>query len=418
MSVSDHSDDEIDINTSETSSGFQSVKDDFVKSDVAGSSVVSGQGDSEMTTSSYEMIKSNFDPESDGSTDGSVSTSELPDLVPIDQKDEPIDDPVDEIVDDTDAAWVDMLGSGRIHKKILIKGSGEKVERGTLVKLRIKVPLNPLSLSFGSSECESTVHSEYDVLLGDGLDAPAAIELAAYEINVGGEVAIRSHKDLRGDLPDAFSVELLAILKQNLLQLADKSKEEGNKWWKGSEYKKAILFYQRGIRLIQQHHTESEESELSRDLWMKIMKNIGRCHFKLKENGKSLEKFNEILAADSKNLSVLDLKGDVLLRNKNYSELHKLCDQALKLKSDITDVMREKMTKRIETCLKEKAKQDEKHKAMCARMFKPLSNTPPKPDEPDEVEKVEETNFSRNVVLGAVIAAALAVGLWQAKKYL
>ena len=40
--------------------------------------------------------------------------------------------------------------------------------------------------------------------------------------------------------------------------------------------------------------------------------------------------------------------------------------------------MREKMTKRIETCLKEKAKQDEKHKAMCARMFKPLSNTPPK----------------------------------------
>ena len=112
-------------------------------------------------------------------------------------------------MDDTDAAWVDMLGSGRIHKKILIKGSGEKVERGTLVKLRIKVPLNPLSLSFGSAECESTVHSEYDVLLGDGLDAPAAIELAAYEINVGGEVAIRSHKDLRGDLPDAFSVELL-----------------------------------------------------------------------------------------------------------------------------------------------------------------------------------------------------------------
>ena len=100
MSVSDHSDDEIDINTSETSSGFQSVKDDFVKSDVAGSSVVSGQGDSEMTTSSYEMIKSNFDPESDGSTDGSVSTSELPDLVPIDQKDEPIDDPVDEIGND------------------------------------------------------------------------------------------------------------------------------------------------------------------------------------------------------------------------------------------------------------------------------------------------------------------------------
>jgi len=47
---------------------------------------------------------------------------------------------------------------------------------------------------------------------------------------------------------------------------------------------------------------------VAKDLWIKIMKNIGRCHFKLGENGKSLEKFNEILSADPKNMSVLDLK--------------------------------------------------------------------------------------------------------------
>ena len=46
-------------------------------------------------------------------------------------------------------------------------------------------------------------------MLGDGLDAPAAVELAAYEVSVGGAVAIRAHPDLRGDLPEAFSVELI-----------------------------------------------------------------------------------------------------------------------------------------------------------------------------------------------------------------
>ena len=53
---------------------------------------------------------------------------------------------------------------------------------------------------------------------------------------------------------------------------------------------------------------ENTESDTSRDLWVKIMKNMGRCHFKLQEFGKSIEKFNEILSSEPKNLSVLDLK--------------------------------------------------------------------------------------------------------------
>ena len=100
------------------------------------------------------------------------------------------------------------MGSGRIHKKIISKGSGEKAERGKLVRLKIFEPENSMSLDFGTAECKSRLHSEVDVLLGDGLDAPPAVELAAYEICVGGSVAIRAHADLRGELPEAFSIEL------------------------------------------------------------------------------------------------------------------------------------------------------------------------------------------------------------------
>lgn len=129
-------------------------------------------------------------------------------------------------VDDSDPNWVDLLGSGRIHKKIISKGSGEKAERGKLVRLKIFEPENSMSLDFGTAECKSRLHSEVDVLLGDGLDAPPAVELAAYEICVGGSVAIRAHADLRGELPEAFSIELTGKIEYSLTsRLSDKTQE-------------------------------------------------------------------------------------------------------------------------------------------------------------------------------------------------
>lgn len=414
MSCSDHSDDEIESSGIDLAQNFD-LK--MVEDPATDRSHVTGSGDSSepeviMTGSSYEVI------DSDEASDSSVNSAELPDLVPIEEKEnkKAVEDPQDEIVDECDLAWVDMLGSGRIHKKIVKKGNGEKAERGKFVKIKIQIPKAALSLDFGTEKCEFENHSEIEVLLGDGLDCPTAVELAVYEINVGGTVHIRSHSDLRGDLPESFAITLLEILDPNLLQLGDKSKEEGNKFWKKGEFKKAIIFYQRGIRLIQQHRSENEDSEVSKDLWIKIMKNIGRCHFKLGENSKSLEKFNEILSADSKNIPVLDLKGDVLLKNKNYAELSKLCEICLKM-ADLTDSLKEKMLKRIEICKKEKTRQNEKHKLMCERMFNSGNKEKEKTPSPS-VPVEEESNFSRNVLIGAFVFGALAVGVWQAKKYI
>ena len=59
---------------------------------------------------------------------------------------------------------------------------------------------------------------------------------------------------------------------------------------------------------LRRYFSENNETDESRDLWVKIMKNMGRCYFKLQEFGKSIEKFNEILSSEPNNLSVLDLK--------------------------------------------------------------------------------------------------------------
>jgi len=410
--ASDHSDDEIVLDSAPHQIGLESND---------GSARIDDSGDSGMMTSAFEIIKSNLDEnDSSGSTDESVSTSELPDLVPIERKAEcpEVDDPDDEIVEEVDAGWVDLLGSGRLHKRIIAKGSGAKAERGMLVKLRVNVPVEPFSLSFGTADCASNVHSEMTVLLGDGLDAPPAVELAVYEINEGGHVAIRSHKDLTAFLPEAFSIELIEIQKKDLLKLADSSKTEGNKLWMANMFERALQFYQRGIRLIDEHQAGNQTCDQSRDLWIKIMKNIGRCHFKMKQNVKSIEKFNEILAMDPNNLAVLDLKGDVLVKERKFAELSKLCEKALCLR-EISGPMKEKMTKRVEMCKKEKLKQDEKHKAMCSRMFSlDEKKVEPKTKSTVQSAKPSESNFARNAALGALVAVALGIGAWQLKKHL
>jgi len=118
-------------------------------------------------------------------------------------------------------------------------------------------------------------------------------------------------------------------------------------------------------------------------------------------------------------LSVLDLKGDVLVKERKFAELLKLCEKALCL-SGISGPMKEKMTKRVEMCKKEKLKQDEKHKAMCSRMFS-LDEKKVEPKTKSTVQntiKPPESNFARNAAMGALIAIALGIGAWQLKKHL
>ena len=47
--------------------------------------------------------------------------------------------------------------------------------------------------------------------MSDHIDpAPGAVELSLHGMGVGGEVAVRAHKDLRGDLPDEFQIRVLS----------------------------------------------------------------------------------------------------------------------------------------------------------------------------------------------------------------
>ena len=92
--------------------------------------------------------------------------------------------------------------------------------------------------------------------MGDQIDpVPGAIKLALHGLAAGGEIAIRSHKDLRGDLPDEFQVKVLEIMDTDNLKQAEESKNLGNKCYKSADYEKAVRYYERGIGYINEYQS-------------------------------------------------------------------------------------------------------------------------------------------------------------------
>ena len=111
--------------------------------------------------------------------------------------------------------------------------------------------------------------------MGDQIDpVPGAIELALHGLAAGGEIAIRSHKDLRGDLPDEFQVKVLEIMDTDNLKQAEESKNLGNKCYKSADYEKAVRYYERGIGYINEYQSGNEKSPLQLQASQTILENM------------------------------------------------------------------------------------------------------------------------------------------------
>ena len=105
--------------------------------------------------------------------------------------------------------------------------------------------------------------------MADHVDpAPGAVELSLHGMGVGGEVAVRAHKDLCAHLPGEFQIKVLGELifkfsihllwnsevEKDELKQAQDSKEKGNALFKEGNYEKASKYYERGISYLNEYH--------------------------------------------------------------------------------------------------------------------------------------------------------------------
>jgi len=325
--------------------------------------------------------------------------------------------------------WRDVLGSGRLYTKIMVEGSDEKVANGDLVELEISVPVVAHHLRFGSSvdsDCELKFLEKQKVLLGNGFAIPA-IELACYEAKIGGSIAVKSHDDLRKNLPMEFVIKIVEKLEKNHLKLANESKTFGNEAWKKNDVEIALKHYQNGLRLIQEFISKNEQTEETKELFEKLMKNAGRSFYKKGENQRAIACFREVLAIYPNNLSVLSLIAEVEMREKNYEEVLKVIKKVQIVEKETGDSKTsDSLKKHHERCLKELKKQDEKQKQMYSKMFAAASGEPAikktrtkdplqatVPKESTKIDEKEEES-STGVIIGATICAIAAIGvaLW------
>ena len=135
--------------------------------------------------SNIVAVSEGFDSGDSESTDDTVNTSELPELIEIENPDEAKpkeklepEQTTDEtpalpgmtvlsyLVENTQeySEWEDILGTGRLHIKRISPGSGEQINRTSSIKIQISTPSVPFDIKFGSSECELKVHSTLEVI--------------------------------------------------------------------------------------------------------------------------------------------------------------------------------------------------------------------------------------------------------------
>jgi len=398
--------------------------------------------DSKMTQSEFTVIESDevnqaADQSSSASSDDTVDTDELPDLVQIEAKAEeekPIEkeekeEEVESVAEEPVSPWDDVLGTGRLHIRKLAQGDLDaKCERGALVNVEVLTPTAPFSIHFGTDQAELVPHSRLELTMSDHVEpAPGAVELALHGMGRGGEVAVRAHADLRGDdLPDEFHIRVISVERDELKQ-ASLSKDKGNALYKNADFAKAAKYYERGVSYLNEYYTENEINDESKDVWIKLNKNLGRCYFKLGQNAKSLEKFDEILVVDETSQDVLLLKVEVLTKENRLDELMETCTTVLALKPAAT--IATKMTNRIEKIKQVKKAQEEKYRRMCQKMTgtyeQPIkeavvlpatSANQPEPKQTDQSPPSPDSSFTQLMVVGAIIAAGAAVAFFVLSK--
>lgn len=267
------------------------------------------------------------------------------------------------------------------------------------------------------------------VLLGNGFAIPA-IELACYEAKVGGSIAVKSHDDLRKSLPMEFVIKIVEKLEKNHLKLANESKNLGNEFWKKNDVEIALKHYQNGLRMIQEFISKNDQTEETKELFEKLMKNAGRSFYKKGENQRAIACFREVLAIYPNNLSVLSLIAEVEMREKNYEEVLKVIKKVQNIEKETGDSKTsDSLKKHQERCFKELKKQEEKQKQMYSKMFAaaagepaikktrtkdPVQATVPKEATKSDGNGDKEEESSTGVIIGASICAIAAIGvaLW------
>jgi len=295
--------------------------------------------------------------------------------------------------EEAEPEWEDILGSGTLMKKTVIKGEeGERPVVGQVVSIMTEGKLE--------DGLQVDLHEKLEFTIGDH-DVIQALEIITRLLHVGEVVEVKTDPKFAygklGRAPDIppnsqihYVIALLEIKppleyeKMPPLKRLDHGlakKERGNVLFKREDYSQAIVSYTKAVKILDADSGGSGDSagspsDLQKllDEKMKVYNNLAATQMKLLAYDQAIKSCDSVIKIQPNNVKALFRKGQALESKKDTAEALNYFKRSLKL-----DPNSKRIKQDVDRLSKLAKQQEDKEKKLYAKMLGTAETPKPEP---------------------------------------
>jgi len=232
--------------------------------------------------------------------------------------------------------WEDILGSGRLRKKTLVEGTGERPERGSRVSIKLTESLQPDTDIVKEDEELEFNAGESEVLQALDLIVPLMYVGETALVESGSDFCYGGQGDgtrIPGSAQIYLRVELVScqdlpaipdIPLTERARIGNEKRLRGNNWYTRAEYSQAVQCYRKAVEYLDDESIDNEvEVPIDRFLLprevqdllenrVKAYNNMAQAQMKLTAWDSALASIKQVLKVEPNNEKALFRKSKVL----------------------------------------------------------------------------------------------------------
>ncbi|XP_078602210.1 peptidyl-prolyl cis-trans isomerase FKBP8-like [Branchiostoma floridae x Branchiostoma japonicum] len=322
-----------------------------------------------------------------------------------------------EAEEESDPEWLDILGNGKLKKKVIVKVGDEstrprpgqdvtiwsrgRLEDGTTVDQHDEI-------TFGLQEGD--VIQAWDLcvsLMGMGETCEVIVDALYAYGSTGREPDIPENATITYELQllnAQDKPELFTMSAEDKRTLGNRKRERGNWWYSRNDFMLACHCYEQAVKILESPSKEKPEpdSEIVKqmdDIRLKSYNNMAAAQLKAKNYDTAKKSCEAVLAIHPDNVKGLFRLGKVYAGKGNLDKAISCLRKAISLEPE-TKIIHNELSKLV----KQQTSQKERERNMYRKMMGDIGNSP-------NGGGTATNMWKWGLVLGASAAALCAIGL-------